>query len=76
MVDGRRIASINVKLTLDPVSGVLNYNKNSLDNITEFYSKGFTATLPPDNHQASQKTGMWRAGSQVRYIFETFSPGQ
>ena len=49
MVDGRRIANLNVKLALDPVSGALNYNKNSLNNITEFYSKGFTAILSPDS---------------------------
>ena len=69
VVDGYRVANLGVKLSLDPVTGALNYNKNSLSNVTEFYSKGFTATLPPDSHQASQKPATWRAGSQGWWVF-------
>lgn len=77
MVDGHRVANLNVKLALDPVSGALNYNKNSMNNVTEFYSKGFTATIPPDSHQASQKPGTWRAGSQGWWVFlKPLPPGQ
>ncbi|MGC2384935.1 MAG: hypothetical protein WA631_17695 [Nitrososphaeraceae archaeon] len=77
MVDGHRVANLNVKLALDPLSGALNYNKNSMNNVTEFYSKGFTATIPPDSHQASQKPGTWRAGSQGWWVFlKPLPPGQ
>jgi hypothetical protein len=69
LVDGHRVANLNVKLSLDPISGALNYNKNSLNNITEIYTKGFTATLPPNSHQASNNPGTWRAGSQGWWVF-------
>ena len=77
MVDGHRVANLNVKLALDPVSGALNYNKNSMNNVTEFYSKGFTATMPPDSHQASQKPGTWHPASQGWWVFlKPLPPGR
>jgi hypothetical protein len=57
-VDGVPLAKLDVRMSLIPGSGKLDYKINSpLTNITEFYSKGFNATIPPDTHQAYQVPG-------------------
>jgi hypothetical protein len=57
-VDGLPVAKLDVRMSLIPGSGKLDYKVNSpLTNITEFYSKGFNATIPPDTHQAYQVPG-------------------
>lgn len=42
MVDGQRVADLDVRMALE--SGKLNYKINSLNNVTEIYSKGFNLT--------------------------------
>jgi hypothetical protein len=66
-VDGLPVANLDVRMSL--ISGKLDYKINSLTNVTEFYSKGFNITLPPDTHQASTNPGTWRAGSHGWWVF-------
>ena len=59
-----------------PVGGSLDYKKNSINNVTAIYTKGFNLTAP-NNHQAGYKPGTWRAGSQGWWVFlKPLSPGQ
>jgi hypothetical protein len=75
-VDGVPIANLDVRLSF-PVGGSLDYEKNSLANVTELYSKGFNLTIPPNTHEAGNKPGTWRAGSQGWWVFlKPLSPGQ
>jgi hypothetical protein len=75
VVDGVPVAYLNVKLSM--VGGSLDYEKKSLANITEIYTKGFNLTDAPNTHQAGYKAGTWRAGSQGWWVFlKPLSPGQ
>ena len=60
------------------ISGKLDYKINSpLTNVTEFYSKGFNLTIPPDTHEANTKPGTWRAGSHGWWVFlKPLPPGE
>lgn len=74
-VDGLPVAKLDVRMSL--ISGSLDYKINSLANVTEFYSKGFNITLPPDTHQAGVKPGTWRAGSHGWWVFlKPLPPGE
>jgi hypothetical protein len=77
-VDGVPVAKLDVRMSLIPGSGKLDYKINSpLDNVTEFYSKGFNLTIPPDTHQANTTPGTWRAGSQGWWVFlKPLPPGE
>jgi hypothetical protein len=66
-VDSLPVAKLDVRLSF--ISGSLDYKINSLANVTEFYSKGFDLTMPPDTHQAGKKPGTWHAGSQGWWVF-------
>ena len=69
-VDGVPIANLNVRMSLVPGSGALDYKINSpLTNVTEFYSKGFNISIPPNTHKAYTVPGTWRAGSQGWWVF-------
>jgi len=76
--DGIPVANLDVRLSMIPGSGKLDYKINSpLTNITEFYSKGFNITIPSDTHVANQVTGTWRAGSQGWWVFlKPLPPGE
>lgn len=74
-VDGTPVAQLDVKMSL--VSGELNYQVNSLANITEFYTKDFDLTIPSDTHIPNQTPGEWRAGSHGWAVFlKPLSPGE
>jgi hypothetical protein len=74
-VDGLPVAKLDVRLSL--ISGKLDYKINALTNVTEFYSKGFNTTIPPDTHNAGSKPGTWRAGSQGWWVFlKPLPPGE
>jgi hypothetical protein len=77
-VDGLPVANLDVRLSLIPGSGSLDYKINSLTNVTDFYSKGFNLTMPSDTHEAgSQMSGTWRAGSQGWWVFlKPLPPGE
>jgi hypothetical protein len=49
--------------------GSLDYKINSMNNVTELYSKGFNITIPEDTHFADQNTGTWRSGAHGWFIF-------
>jgi hypothetical protein len=77
-VDGLPVAKLDVRMSLIPGSGKLDYKINSpLTNVTEIYSKGFNLTIPPDTHMANTKPGTWRAGSQGWWLFlKPLPPGE
>lgn len=66
-VDDVPIAKLNVKSDMN--SGSLNYKINSMDNVTELYSKGFNLTIPEDTHYPEQNTGTWRSGAHGWMVF-------
>jgi hypothetical protein len=75
-VDGIPVADLNVRMSLKPDS-TLDYKINSLENVTEFYSKGFNLTIPTDTHKAYLVPGNWRAGSHGWWVFlEPLTPGE
>ena len=76
-VDGQPIAKLDVKQSLIPGSGKLDYKVNSpLTNITEFNSKGFNLTIPHDSNLPF-KPGTWRSGSQGWWVFlKPLPPGE
>jgi hypothetical protein len=75
-VDGINVAKLNVRMSLKPDS-TLDYKINSLDNVTEIYSKGFNLTIPADTHKAYLVPGNWRAGSHGWWVFlEPLSSGK
>lgn len=75
-VDGLPVAKLDVRMSL--ISGSLDYKINSpLTNITEFYSKGFNLTIPPDTQSAGSKPGTWRAGTHGWWVFlKPLPPGE
>lgn len=75
-VDDIPVAKLNVRMSLKPDS-TLDYKINSLENITEIYSKGFNLTIPTDTHKAYLVPGNWRAGSHGWWVFlEPLTPGE
>jgi hypothetical protein len=76
-VDGVPVANLDVRLSY-PIGGSLDYEKHSLINVTELYTKGFNLTDTPNNHQiAGYKPGTWRAGSQGWWVFlKPLPPGE
>jgi hypothetical protein len=66
-VDGRPVAKLDVVSSLR--SGTLDYKINSMDNVTELYSKGFNVTIPEDTHFADQNIGTWRSGAHGWFVF-------
>lgn len=59
--DGIPVAKPDVKQTVAPGSGILDYRINSLSNVTQSTSKTFTLTIPPDPHKPNQVAGTWQA---------------
>jgi hypothetical protein len=49
--------------------GALDYKINSMDNVTELYSKGFNITIPEDTHMADQNAGTWPSGAHGWFTF-------
>jgi hypothetical protein len=78
LVDGIPVAKLDVRMSLIPGSGKLDYKVNSpLTNVTEFYSKGFSITIPPDTHQAYQVPGNWRSDAHGWWVFlKPLPPGE
>jgi hypothetical protein len=75
-VDGVPLGNLDVRLSF-PIGGSLDYKINSLNNITELYTKGFNLTDAPNDHNAGYKPGTWRAGSQGWWVFlKPLSPGE
>jgi hypothetical protein len=66
-VDGNPIGKLDVVSSMR--GGNLDYKINSMDNVTELYSKGFNVTIPEDTHYADQNTGTWRSGAHGWFVF-------
>jgi hypothetical protein len=76
-VDGVPAAKLDVRQSLIPGSGALDYKVNSLKNVTEFSSKGFPLIIPADTHKPNQVKGTWHAVSQGWWVFlKPLPPGQ
>jgi hypothetical protein len=73
-LDGIPVANLDVKMS--SASGSVEYQINSLTNVTELYTGGFNVTLPADTHHAGYESGTWRAGSHGWWVFlEPLTPG-
>jgi hypothetical protein len=66
-VDGNPVAKLDVVSSMR--GGTLDYKINSMDNVTEVYSKGFNITIPANTHFPDQNPGTWRAGAQGWFVF-------
>ena len=74
-VDGIPTANLDVKLS--SAAGSVEYQINSLTNVTELYTGGFNVTLPADTHHAGYEPGTWRAGSHGWWVFlKPLLPGE
>jgi hypothetical protein len=74
-VDDLTIAQLDVINSLTP-SGSLDYKINTLENVSEIYTKGFNLTVPTDTFLPNLVSGTWRAGSHGWWVFlEPLSPG-
>jgi hypothetical protein len=74
-VDGIPVANLDVKMS--SASGSLEYQINSLTNVTELYTGGFNLTIPSDTHHAGYEAGTWRAGGHGWWVFlKPFPPGE
>jgi hypothetical protein len=51
------------------ISGSLDYKINTLENVSEIYTKGFNITIPSDTFLPNLATGDWRAGSHGWWVF-------
>ena len=68
-VDGIPVAKLDVRQSVIPGSGSLDYKINSLTNVTQSTSKIFTVTIPPDTHKPNQVAGTWQAVSDGWWAF-------
>jgi hypothetical protein len=75
-VDGIPVANLDVKMS--SASGSLEYQINSLTNVTELYTGGFNLTLPADTHHAGYEPGTWLAGGHGWWVFlkPLLTPGE
>jgi hypothetical protein len=74
-LDGKPIGKLDVVSSMR--SGSLDYKINSMDNVTELYSKGFNITIPEDTHMADQNAGTWRSGAHGWFTFlKPLPPGE
>jgi hypothetical protein len=68
-VDDLPVANLDVTQSVNPSSGALDYNTNSLNNVTKFSSKPFSLVIPADTQKPNQVTGTWDAVSQGWWVF-------
>jgi len=74
-VDGINVAKLDVVSSMR--AGVLDYKINSMNNVTELYSKGFNITIPENSHLADQNAGTWRSGAHGWLVFlKPLPPGE
>lgn len=74
-VDGVNVAKLDVVSSMR--AGVLDYKINSMNNVTELYSKGFNITIPENTHLVDQNPGTWRSGAHGWLTFlKPLPPGE
>lgn len=66
-LDDSPIARLDVVSSMR--SGSLDYKINSMDNVSEVYSKGFNVTIPENTNLADQNPGTWRSGAHGWFVF-------
>ena len=66
-VDGAPVGKLDVVSSMR--GGSLDYKINSMDNVTELYSKGFNITIPENTYEPDQNTGTWRSGAHGWFAF-------
>ena len=66
-VDNKPIAKLDVVSSMR--GGSLDYKINSLDNVTEVFSKGFNITIPDDSNYPDLKPGTFRSGAHGWFAF-------
>jgi hypothetical protein len=75
IVDGRPITNLDDRMAL--MGGKLDYKINSLNNVTEYFTKGFPISVPSNTHKAYTVPGTWQAGSQGWWVFlKPLTPGE
>jgi hypothetical protein len=74
-VNGFPVAKLDVRMSL--VSGSLDYKINTLQNVSEIYTKGFNLTVPSDTNMPNLVPGDWRAASHGWWVFlQPLQPGE
>jgi hypothetical protein len=74
-VDDVSVAKLDVVSSMR--AGILDYKINSMNNVTELYSKGFNITIPENTHLADQNPGTWRSGAHGWLAFlKPLPPGE
>ncbi len=66
-VDGKPIATLDVVSSMR--DNILEYKINSINNVTEVFSKGFNITIPEDVNVPNQVSGTWHAGAHGWFVF-------
>ena len=66
-VDGTHVAKLDVVSSMK--ARILDYKINSMENVTEVYSKGFNITIPENTYQPDQNIGTWRSGAHGWFVF-------
>jgi hypothetical protein len=75
-VDGVPVSKLDVKQSVIPGSGSLEYKINSLTNVTRSTSKVFTLTIPSDTHEANLVPGTDKSVSDGWWVFlKPLAPG-
>lgn len=58
-------------------SGKSDYKINSLENVTELYTKAYNLTIPADSQMPNLNPGTWLAGSHGWFVFlKPLPPGE
>ena len=71
MVDGKPVAKLDVVSSMR--GGSLDYKINSMDNVTELYSKGFNITIPEDTHFPDQNWNLAIGSTWMVCLSETIA---
>jgi hypothetical protein len=66
-VDDTPVAKLDVVSSIK--GGALVYQINSIENVTEIFSKGFNITIPEDTHFPDQTPGTFRSGAHGWFVF-------
>jgi hypothetical protein len=66
-VDGAPVGKLDVVSSMR--GGSLDYKINSMNNVTELYSKGFNITIPENTYEPDQNPGTWRSGAHGWFVF-------
>jgi hypothetical protein len=73
-VDGKPIAKLDEVSSMK--DNLLDYKINSMENVTELFSKGFNITIPEDSHYVDQNAGTWHSGAHGWFVpLKPLSPG-